>query len=86
MIVIILRGQMDAFDKLIAHLDGPPKIPQHRFAKRVRAQQSVVSLWVRRLRRPGAEYIPALNRILGTTLEEWLRARLEAPRPKGKAA
>jgi len=77
MIVIIVRGEMDAFDKLIRYLDGPPVVSQQKFADMVGAKQGVVSLWYRRLRRPGTEYIPALNRILGTTLEGWIKARLE---------
>jgi hypothetical protein len=67
---------MDAFDKLVHYLAGPPRVPQHVFAKRVKAQQSEVSLWVRRLRRPATKYIPRLNQILGTTLNEWIRAKL----------
>lgn len=75
---------MDAFDKLIGHLAGPPRIAQHVFASRVRAQQSEVSLWVRRQRRPAMKYIPRLNRILGTTLDEWIRARVATA--QGRAA
>jgi transcriptional regulator with XRE-family HTH domain len=67
---------MDAFDKLVRYLDGPPKVTQAVFAKRVGAQQSVVSMWRRRERRPGARYIPRLNKLLGTTLGDWLKARL----------
>ncbi len=77
-------GTLDAFDKLASYLAGPPRIPQHVFAKRIKAQQSEVSLWVRRLRRPAMRYVPRLNRILGTTLGEWLGARLA--KANGRAA
>ncbi len=76
MIVIILGRDMDAFDKLIAHLSGPPRMAQHVFARRIKAQQSEISLWVRRLRRPPIKYWTRLNRVLGTTHGEWIEARL----------
>jgi transcriptional regulator with XRE-family HTH domain len=66
----------DAFDKLVKHLEGPPAVPQAAFAELVGAQQSEVSLWTRRLRRPPLKYIPALRKLLGTTVEDWISAPL----------
>lgn len=62
---------MDAFDKLERALT---KTTQKKFAKRTGIPQSQVSLLKQRKRPPAIEHIPALNRVLGTTFEEWAKA------------
>lgn len=61
---------MDTFDRLVKQIG---KGTQRAFADRVGAQQSEVSLWARKLRVPAAKYWPALNRLLGTTFDDWMR-------------
>ena len=66
----------DAFDRLTAHLDGPPKVRQSDFARKIGASQGLVSQWKNRLAKPTMRFIPALNAELGTTFEEWAEVKL----------
>lgn len=74
---------VDAFDVLRRHLDGPPKVLQGDFASQVGASQGLVSLWKNRRARPSMGYLAAINAVLGTTADQWLRAKLasELKRP-----
>ncbi len=76
----------DPFEKLRGHLNGPPRIPQADFAKQTGIPQSVVSMLVRRERRPSVRYTLVLNNLLGTTLEDWVNARLARDKPRRRRA
>lgn len=77
----------DPFDKLRAYLKGPPPKPQATFAKETGIVQSVISDLVNRARRPNPRHMVILNKLLGTTLEDWVTARLRnESRPRRKKA
>jgi len=75
---------MDALEKLKAHLLGPPKVSQKAFADQIGVSQGTISKLVTGIQpMPPDEAIPALQLVLGTTFEDWLRS---ARRRKGKKA
>ncbi len=75
--LIILACMVDAFEKLNRHLAGAN---QAALAKLVGASQGMVSKWARRIARPNTRHIAKLNKVLGTTFEQWLRAPLDGKR------
>lgn len=79
---------MDAFDRLNKALDGPPKVTQREFAEKTGVPQSQISLLSQKKRPPNLAYIPALNRALGTTYEDWAKvaAGFKRSRKRSKKA
>lgn len=77
---------MDPFDRLDAYFAAHPEVSQADFGTKVGAWQSVVSLWRRRERKPGLQYLPKLNALLGTTLDEWSAVKLSRRRRSKRAA
>jgi plasmid maintenance system antidote protein VapI len=75
---------MDAFGRLKKHLKGPPRVAQKAFAGKVGVAQSVISLMANEKRAAPLEAIPALNRLLGTTFDDWAKA--EAAVKRGRRA
>lgn len=75
---------MDAFEKLERAL---AKTTQEKLSLECEIPQSQISLVSRKLRVPSIEHIPALNKAIGTTLEEWVEAaeELKAERAKKRA-
>jgi len=73
---------LDAFEKLNRFLDGPPGMNQADFGRKVGASQGQVSKWARRASRPTARHMARLNKVLGTTFEEWIRAPLSEERKR----
>lgn len=71
---------MDAFERLREHVKATN---QRDFAEELGTSQGQISKWVHRLVRPSLVILPKLNKILGTTFEDWLAAKVvpggEAP-------
>lgn len=77
---------MDALEKLKAHLFGPPKISQKAFADQIGVSQGTISKLVTGTQAmPPDEAIPALQLVIGTTFEDWLRSARRRKPPRRAA-